>query len=676
MHFSHLLRNLLLLFSSGITLVFEISAQSQSADSLQANLEEMTVTGYRLEPGAMTSYNIEQLPLNIQNTTGRRDITDFLSSVPGISQLSTGAGISKPVIRGLYGNRILVLLNGLRFDNQQWQDEHSLGLSLNGIGDIEVIRGPFSILYGTEAIGGVINVIDAEYKKDSLLHSEAGLQFHSNTLGISTFYSTGRFRHNRQWKFLASLENHADYSDGRNTRVINSRSDAYQLRWMSGFRKKKWTSTNNLQSSFNRAGFIINDLDSFVVRDQRWSRNLGVNPAHYVLINSATSQNSIQLNQNTILQLNTGFQSNNRLENEGSGAISLNMHLLTWQYIARLELNLNSTNKLIVSNLFLISNNKNYGARKIIPDALNQEANLSGYLETSINSHFVIENGIGVGEKLIHTFLTPGVNTPDREIHVFRKFSPYYNAYTGFTYFPQSRIQVKGNLATGVRIANLAELSSNGLHEGVFTFEIGDPNLKNEQVFSANCSAIFKSRHLEFSLSPFYNYFSGFIYLSPTSTDWFGFPVYRYKQKDSRQYGLESLLSIIISRKLNLDLAYANMISRTLDGQYTPFLPPQKISTTLNFHFDNIKRPLNFFIGSQAISAQHKVADNEFSSKGYLLIDTGIMYSLPHQKNLIQISLTARNLLNKVYADHLSRLAALGIYNMGRNISLQLNYKL
>ncbi|MFN8332568.1 MAG: TonB-dependent receptor plug domain-containing protein [Saprospiraceae bacterium] len=305
--------------------------------------------------------------------------------------MSTGAGISKPVIRGLYGNRILVLLNGLRFDNQQWQDEHSLGLSLNGIGDIEIIRGPFSILYGTEAIGGVINVIDSEFQEDSLLHSEAGLQIHSNTLGVSAFYSTGRFRHNKHWKLLASAENHADYSDGRNERVINSRSDAYQLRWMSGFRKKKWTSTNNLQSSFNRAGFIINDLDSFVVRDQRWSRNLGVNPAHYVLINSATSQNSIQLNRNTLLQLNTGLQSNNRLENEGSGAISLNMHLLTWQYIARLELNLNPTNKLIISNLFLVSNNKNYGARKIIPDALNQEANLSGYLETSIHPHLVIE---------------------------------------------------------------------------------------------------------------------------------------------------------------------------------------------------------------------------------------------------------------------------------------------
>ena len=676
MLFAHFLRKLLLLVSLGITLIFEISAQNPSVDSLHSNLEEMTVTGYRLEPGTMTSYNIEQLPLKIQSTTGRRDITDFLSSVPGISQLSTGAGISKPVIRGLYGNRILVLLNGLRFDNQQWQDEHSLGLSLNGIGDIEIIRGPFSILYGTEAIGGVINVIDSEFQEDSLLHSEAGLQIHFNTLGVSAFYSTGRFRHNKHWKLLASAENHADYSDGRNERVINSRSDAYQLRWMSGFRKKKWTSTNNLQSSFNRAGFIINDLDSFVVRDQRWSRNLGVNPAHYVLINSATSQNSIQLNRNTLLQLNTGLQSNNRLENEGSGAISLNMHLLTWQYIARLELNLNPTNKLIISNLFLVSNNKNYGARKIIPDALNQEANLSGYLETSIHPHLVIETGIGIGEKLIHTFLTPGVNSPEREIHVFRKFSPYYNAYTGFTYFPQSRFQVKANLATGVRIANLAELSSNGLHEGVFTFEIGDPELKNEQVFSVNCSAIFKSRHLKFSLSPFYNYFSGFIFLSPTSADWFGFPVFRYKQKDARQYGLESLLSIILNRTINLDLAYANMISRTLDGQYTPFLPPQKMSATLNFHFDNLKRPLNFFVGLQAVSAQNKIAENEFSSKGYILLDSGIVYSLPLQKSLVEFSLTARNLLNKAYADHLSRLAALGINNMGRNISLQVIYKI
>ncbi|HNA65889.1 MAG TPA: TonB-dependent receptor, partial [Saprospiraceae bacterium] len=134
--------------------------------------------------------------------------------------------------------------------------------------------------------------------------------------------------------------------------------------------------------------------------------------------------------------------------------------------------------------------------------------------------------------------------------------------------------------------------------------------------------------------------------------------------------------SIILNRKINLDLAYANMISRTLDGQYTPFLPPQKMSTTLNFHCDNLKRPLNFFVGSQIVSAQNKIAENEFSSKGYFLLDSGIMYSLPYQKSLVQISLTARNLLNKAYADHLSRLAALGIYNMGRNISLQVIYKI
>ncbi|MCB0680535.1 MAG: TonB-dependent receptor, partial [Saprospiraceae bacterium] len=96
------------------------------------------------------------------------------------------------------------------------------------------------------------------------------------------------------------------------------------------------------------------------------------------------------------------------------------------------------------------------------------------------------------------------------------------------------------NVASGVRMANLAELSSDGLHEGVFTYEIGDPGLKNEQLLAADLQLRYAAGALQLSVSPFYRYFLDYIYLSPTEEEWFGFPVYRFRQQDARQYGAEA----------------------------------------------------------------------------------------------------------------------------------------
>src|SRR6185436_19514649 len=148
---------------------------------------------------------------------------------------------------------------------------------------------------------------------------------------------------------------------------------------------------------------------------------------------------------------------------------------------------------------------------------------LSAYLETNLNHKLVLENGIGIGQKFIKTSFTATVNNPENEVHPFSEFSPYYNLFTGVTYFPNNAFNLKINIATGVRIGNLAELSSNGLHEGVFTYEIGDPSLKNEQNISLNVFLNYKRKYVEISASPFYNFFYNYVYLAPTAESWFGF---------------------------------------------------------------------------------------------------------------------------------------------------------
>ena len=220
------------------------------------------------------------------------------------------------------------------------------------------------------------------------------------------------------------------------------------------------------------------------------------------------------------------------------------MHLFTFQYLAKWEKELAKGKRLIISNLGSFEDNTNYGARKIVPDANMQESNLSIYYEMQPNQHFIMEYGASIGEKWIKTYFTSFVNGPNKEIQPFDKFEPYWNAFTGFSLFPTDHFNLKFNIATGVRIPNLAELSSDGLHEGVFTYEIGDPDLKNEQNIAFNTSLNFNFGKWDCSVTPFYNLFTHYVYLAPTNEEWFGFPIYRYKQQDAHQYGTEAFVSV------------------------------------------------------------------------------------------------------------------------------------
>ncbi|HWB64532.1 MAG TPA: TonB-dependent receptor plug domain-containing protein, partial [Chitinophagales bacterium] len=144
---------------------------------------DIVVTGYREMQLRETSANIKSISAADMRLNGAFNVSDGLTKIPGVSQLTTGIAISKPVIQGLYGNRILTLISGLRFDNQQWQDEHGLGLSDMGVDHVEVIKGPMSILYGSDAVGGVLNVIEEKPAPEGKIILDLNTTFHSNTLG-------------------------------------------------------------------------------------------------------------------------------------------------------------------------------------------------------------------------------------------------------------------------------------------------------------------------------------------------------------------------------------------------------------------------------------------------------------------------------------------------------------
>ncbi|MEP7166277.1 MAG: TonB-dependent receptor [Ferruginibacter sp.] len=642
---------------------FCISAQNDTARTL----ETVVVTGFQPNKIKNTSLNIEAYSLNKINEKNAFNLSDALAKLPGISQMTTGNAISKPVIRGLFGNRILVLLSGLRFDNQQWQDEHGLGLSQIGIDRVEIIKGPASLLYGSDALGAVINVLETKPTVTGNSY-DFSTQLFTNTLGTLTDVGINHKKENGWWRLRLGTENHTDYSDGNNTRVLNSRNNGYMLKAGFGFTRPKWKQENSYNFSYNNFGFIIDSLTSFFTADERRSRKMA-GPHHIVMLNLLNSQNTFILKR-SVLKINAGVQSNSRKEDEGGGQISLNMHLLSVLENVRWEKELTKKINFVLNHQFTFEDNTNYGGRKIIPDANLMEANLAGYFKFKLDK-IILEAGAGGNYKSIKTFFTSPINGPGKEIPAFTKNNFTGNVMLGLAYNPTQIFTFKFNSSTGFRSPNLAELSSNGLHEGVFRYEIGDPHLKLEQNINTDISVEYSDPRFFFAASVFYNYFYNYVYLAPTNDLFYGFHVFRFRQQDAKLYGTEAnfIAKPTLLRWLEWKETFSFTRGELKNGGNLPFIPAYKLLSAVRFEKVLSKKINKIFIEPEwlYVFKQDKPAQFESATSSYALLNINAGIELQNPSGNWQVGLSATNITNTVYADHLSRLKYYNLYNQGMN---------
>jgi iron complex outermembrane receptor protein len=657
------------------TLVFAVNVVSAQQDSIPV-LKVVVVSGVRPSAINETSMNISSLPVAKMKQSGAINISDALAKLPGINQLNTGPAISKPVIRGLYGNRVLAVLSGLKFDNQQWQDEHGLGLTEVGIDRIEVIKGPASLLYGSEAIGGILNIIEEQPNLPGIRSGDINVGLFSNTLGFSADIGIKNATQKRNWSIRGGINSNADYTDGNNNRIVNSRFSGYYLKASLGFSKKNWSSINHFHSSLDNFGFITEDNSNSFPNDGRLSRGME-GPHHEVLLNILSSENKLKLKRST-LDINAGLQSNLRLEDEGGHSISLNMLLSGFLLRGLWTKLLNTNTEFILSNNSQFENNTNLGSRIIIPDANMMETGFAGFVRRKKNG-LVLEAGAGFSIRNIHTFLTDGVNTPDKSIAPFNKTLPSVNGAVGLSWYGTSHWNIKFNIATGFRSANLAELSSDGLHEGTLRYEIGDPNLKIEQNINSEISIVFNSEKFRFTTTAFINHFLNYIYLAPTGTQFLGFDVFRYLQFDANLYGSELMIGANLFESpaygLKWESNFSFVTGKLTTGDHLPFIPPAKLVNELRLENKGGKKikDLSVFIAGEIHFKQDHPAIFESPTDDYWLLNAGVSGSLQTKNRLLQFTLTGNNLLNENYFDHLSRFKDYGIHNIGRNIVLHFN---
>lgn len=632
----------------------------------QMELREVDIVGTQLNAPRETSRKVDVMGAKEMRENGALSVSDALARIPGVMQLTTGVGISKPVVRGLYGNRVQVVALGQRFDNQQWQDEHGLGLSTDGVERVEVIKGAAALQYGSDAIGGVVNVIDEKPAPIDSMRQDARLQFFSNTRGVSAGYGVKRSDAKKWWRLRAGADSHGDYSSGGDERVLNSRFAAYTAKAAIGWQRGHWASTNSAYFSLSQFGFVFDSLARSTI-DERASRSFE-GPHHTVLLGLFTSENTFY-GEKLKWKVNLGWTSNKRQEQEGGNKISLDMLLNTASALVQASARIGSKGTWNNGVTLLYQTNTNVGSRIIVPDANTTEESIFSYAKVR-TGELTVEGGARVDLRRIQAFRTLDLDLP------FDKRWGAVNGSLGIAWDPIEALNVKANVSSGYRSGNLAELGSSGLHEGTRRWEIGDPDLRVERNLSAEVGITYElEEQVEVGASVYRNAFADYIYLSPTDEDTLGLHIYRFLQTDATLQGGEATLDIHPKavRWIDASMSWSHVLADKGDGTPLPFIPADRTMATLRF-----TRGKHTWLkaGLTHVSAQDRPAQFETATPAYTLYTLSAGTLLRWNKHELELDLVCNNLTDERYVDHLSRFKAFGLYDMGRNVVLTLKLDL
>jgi len=634
---------------------------------------------------------VDKINFNDLNPILQQYISKSISKLPGVSILSTGPGVSKPSIRGLSYDRVVVYSQGVRLENQQWGDEHGIGVSTSGINSIEVIKGPSYVLYGSDAMGGVLYVEPERYSSDFSV-DYMGL-YNSNYNGITNNLglkgSSGKFSYIAR----ANMVDNQSFStpDGE---VENTWFKENDVQAGLKYETEKFSSDLRLTMNFSELGLPHmeeghddhddHDEEGHDDHDEEGHDDHEDHEDHYQELSHTTLTwvNTFDLGNDHQLNVTLGRQLNDRKEfggheeeeghddhdeeghddhddHEGheEGEAELDMQLSTNTLDVSLVMPQSDNLNLTIGTNFLSQENKNFGHEELIPDAEKKDFGLYAL------GQITMENGAALlGVRYDNRSISSDMGSAD--------FSNFNGSVGIKRDFENSTLRF--NIGSGYRAPNLIELFADGVHHGTFRYERGNLNLVAEKSFQTDISFDINNDDSSVSFDLFYNDISDYIYLSPSSDREDGFAVYDYMQQDSELYGGE----ISFAKKTGFDwLSYNTSLeyifAESADGEALPFISPLTFNQVFNI---DISSNYSFEIDFLAKAKQGRVSMFEEETDGYSVLNLSGNWMTSFLDNDLNIFWSISNVFDKEYYDHLSRFKTAGIEEMGRNISVGLKY--
>ena len=693
----------------------DISKHQHAEDSTDVffrhlQLNELTVTGVTGD----TKLKHATAPVSIVSpkvlqATASTNIIDAIAHQPGVSQLTTGGSISKPIIRGLGYNRVVVMSEGVRQEGQQWGDEHGVEVDGNSVNSIEILKGPASLMYGSDAMAGVV-----------ILHQQPTLAEGEMKANVSSEYQTnnGLFGYHLQvagnqkgfvWDAGWSQKMAHAYKNKYDGYVPGSQFREQAGRLMLGV-NKVWGHSRLTGTFYHLTPSIIEgerdletgELVNSSVSPTSYSKSLPFQQVkHYKLV----WDNSLNISSGYLKAI-IGYQQNRRQEYEESAddySLYFKLHTLTYdlRYIS------NEWNgwKLSTGIGGMYQKSGNEGEEYLIPDYRLFDFGLYATATKTLSDRWTLNGGVRYDHRYLH-----GYELMEDGEQRFMDFSRHFNGVTGSigaVFNVNDNLNVKLNVARGFRTPNMSELASNGVHEGSIRYELGNQQLKAEYSLQADLGVDFTSRYVSAQLALFANRIDNYIFTHRLAEEIEeGYLTYAYTQGDARLLGFEVGVDFhpVHSVHFSNTFSYvdAQLMHADADTKYLPFTPAPKWSSELKWELSHHSHPtvghhhttdaahrsllnnLYVAVGLDCYLKQthiYRADATETETPGYALLSLSAGTDIQlHGNKIAELYVTADNLLDKAYQNHLSRLkyadlntvtGRSGVYNMGRNITFK-----
>lgn len=661
--------------------IFQVATNQEehvfSLSEKHFEIDEVTISTTK---GTMQKNNVvrvESRKLSDLNAIANSSLSEAIATIPGVYRSSTGPGISKPVVRGMQGVRVVTLLNGLRIENQQWGGDHGMGITELGIGSVEVIKGPSSLLYGADALGGVIYFIDESYAKQNTFELGMKTQNESNTLGTSNQLWYKRSKKNYRFNIAGSISNHADYKLPNGLYAFNSRFSENGLKAAFGTNRKNWAMHVRYNYSNSTVGIPEESEDSlinamgFQVKEQERIKYtpFQVYKNHFL---SVDNKWFFKMNEINLLLGQTYNQLSEFEESFDTAA----MHMGLWNsvYSFKIKTYLTENWNIVsgVQGMFQQNNNAPDAEEKLLPNSVsfdNGIYSIAFFQKKKWNG----QTGIRFDNRMLES------KEPINSQAIFKKNYQSFNFSSGFVR-TEKKNTFRLNISSGFRAPHLSELLADGFHHGALRYEIGDRNLKSEKATQLDLTYEFHHEHFELIVNPFFNYIEDYISVKPIDSLIENLPVYTFSQINTVYlYGSDIGFHYHphFAHWLHIESTLSLIQSESINDNNIPLLPQNRINTFLKIKFKtNSKFKLDELIVQHTLSTkQTQIALYETESSSYQLLNAAISFKY-EAKNPITFNLGIKNILNEQYIDHLSRLKNIGLNQQGRNVYFSVRFNL
>ncbi len=672
-------------------------------------------------------------PLNIeilregylrQNLGG--SLMNSLERLPGVSAITIGAGQSKPVIRGLAFNRLVVVENNIKHEAQQWGADHGLEIDQYAIDNIEVIKGPASLMYGSDAIGGVIDIKKRRFPAENSIGGTIDLSGKTNNDYLGTSVSLFGRRERFFADFRATILDRGDYKVPTDSIDIYSYRAALHenhLRNTAGREQNLHLSFGLIERSFQSKFFIssLNGKSGFFANTHgleprnvntelhdRSSREINYpyhSVGHFKLINTSRINR-----ENYTIESDLGFQRNLRKElspytNHGymppvfpdtmDFSPNLERQFEKYVYSGNLKLSwfMDDRTRINIGVNSEYQDNRVDGRGFIIPEF--QQLNIGGYAlgRYFFSGRSMIRLGIRYDHGNISTreyrdwFPSPVAAYNDTTFQFLKRAGSIDRGFSnlswsaGYTFTPENWT-LKTNIGKSFRMPIAKELAANGVNYHNFSYEVGNPGLSPEISYQIDGGAEYSTGKFSIEVSPFLNYFGNYIYLNPTP-DYDrlyggGHQVYNYVQSQVLRYGgeLHARYQLFESLQFGIlgEYIYSEQLSGEKRGFTLPFSPPASAILNVSYQKPRLAFAENAYLSFdyRVTASQYNIVPPEETTDGYQVLNLRTGGEIQRGSNRINISLQVLNLFNNRYFNHTSYYRLINVPEPGRNFIMNI----